>query len=417
MTADDRVERRLPELFDELAAARVPDYFDSLLQRTARTRQRPAWSSLERWLPMGVVARSAPLRLPSWRPIVLLLILVAIVLAASAALFAASRPHLPPPFGPARNGLVLLSANGGGIVSVDPVTGATTSVTSSAHLDWGPFVAPDGRQFIFNRTTAGVDQLWAASIDGSNTHQVLAATNRDDWIDWSPGSDRLVIVPAGGGTPSLVDVATGATAALKVPYVVSSAVWRPNSDQLVLAEVNDPNMVVHLVTVTGQELKSWPTVPGALPYTSISPDGRQLAYHSWSDGPGLQGRIHLLNLDTGADTPLTPDLGDKTVWENARFSPDGSKVMADRLPIEGTTEDLLSLLAVDGSGSYEDLGQSLHDGANGGVTGMFSPDGTRVLANYADDHTTWLYSASGGPGRKQTWAGTGGDLTWQRLAP
>ena len=31
-------------------------------------RQRPSWASLERWLPMGVVARPAPFGLPSWRP-------------------------------------------------------------------------------------------------------------------------------------------------------------------------------------------------------------------------------------------------------------------------------------------------------------------------------------------------------------
>ena len=60
MTAFDRVERHLPELIDELAAAGVPDYFDDMLRTTTQARQRPAWSTLERWLPMGVIARPAP---------------------------------------------------------------------------------------------------------------------------------------------------------------------------------------------------------------------------------------------------------------------------------------------------------------------------------------------------------------------
>ena len=45
------------ELIDELAAAGVPDYFDDMLRTTTQARQRPAWSNLERWLPMGVIAR------------------------------------------------------------------------------------------------------------------------------------------------------------------------------------------------------------------------------------------------------------------------------------------------------------------------------------------------------------------------
>ena len=41
MTTFDRIEPRLPELIDELARRRVPDYFDDMLQRATRSRQRP----------------------------------------------------------------------------------------------------------------------------------------------------------------------------------------------------------------------------------------------------------------------------------------------------------------------------------------------------------------------------------------
>ena len=77
MTAFDRIERRLPELFDELAGAGIPDYFDDMLQRTTQARQRPAWSALERWLPMGVIARPLPIRPMPWRLIAIAALLVA----------------------------------------------------------------------------------------------------------------------------------------------------------------------------------------------------------------------------------------------------------------------------------------------------------------------------------------------------
>ena len=69
MTAFDRLEPQIPELMNELAPARVPDYFDDMLRQTARTRQRTAWSSLERWLPAGVIARTDTVRQIPWRPI------------------------------------------------------------------------------------------------------------------------------------------------------------------------------------------------------------------------------------------------------------------------------------------------------------------------------------------------------------
>jgi hypothetical protein len=51
-TPIDPFERRLPQTFTDLAAARTPDYLIDILGQTARTRQRPAWASPGRWNPM-----------------------------------------------------------------------------------------------------------------------------------------------------------------------------------------------------------------------------------------------------------------------------------------------------------------------------------------------------------------------------
>ena len=92
MTAFDRIEPRLPELMAELAPASVPDYFDDMLRQTGRTRQRPAWASLERWLPMDVVARPTMFRAPALRPL-LVLLLIGLLVAAGLALYAGSQQN------------------------------------------------------------------------------------------------------------------------------------------------------------------------------------------------------------------------------------------------------------------------------------------------------------------------------------
>ena len=121
----------LPELLErDRAAPRTPDYLDDLLRQTARTRQRPAWTFPERWLPMVAIR---PVRPPSPR------FPVRIVGDSSPscsspwswarARVAGSQPHLPAPFGLARNGRVAYAA-GGDIYTADPRPGAAKAVVT-----------------------------------------------------------------------------------------------------------------------------------------------------------------------------------------------------------------------------------------------------------------------------------------------
>ena len=127
MMPTDRFERQLPVLLDELAQPRTPDYIDDLLGLTVGTRQRPAWTFIQRWLPMVDIARQ-PLvsqRLPL-RTVGLGLLLLVLVLAIVAAVLVGGRSHVPSPFGLARNGLVAFVSDGD-IFTVDPSTGRPTA--------------------------------------------------------------------------------------------------------------------------------------------------------------------------------------------------------------------------------------------------------------------------------------------------
>lgn len=57
---------QLSQALADLATPSRPDYRDDLIQRTARSRQRPAWTFIERWLPVTLVtarhSTSPPLR-------------------------------------------------------------------------------------------------------------------------------------------------------------------------------------------------------------------------------------------------------------------------------------------------------------------------------------------------------------------
>src|SRR3954453_13472959 len=100
MNRTDRFDQVVSDWLHEDAEHRVPEHLDAVLRRTSTERQRPAWSSLERWLPMQTTLRFAPVPRIAWLVVVLGLIF-AIGLAVLAV---GSRRQLPAPFGPARNG-------------------------------------------------------------------------------------------------------------------------------------------------------------------------------------------------------------------------------------------------------------------------------------------------------------------------
>ena len=126
MTPVDRFDRELPEALLDVAGSPATDYLTDILGRTARTRQRPAWASLERWLPMDLATpRAATARVP-WRTIGVLA-LVAILLAALVAVYAGTQRRVPAPFGPAANGLITF-AQDGDIYVGDLTTGVTRMI-------------------------------------------------------------------------------------------------------------------------------------------------------------------------------------------------------------------------------------------------------------------------------------------------
>ena len=149
MTPIDRFERHLPDRLAELANPHVPDYFDDLLTRTRRSRQRRAWTFLERWLPMALLtqsdARVRPLR-QTWQ----LLVVLAVTLALMAGLaVAGARLLLPQPPEQGFNSLVT-------VPTLELVETWDADSTSGLSKILGMDVAPDGNLYVVNGGTSEI---------------------------------------------------------------------------------------------------------------------------------------------------------------------------------------------------------------------------------------------------------------------
>jgi dipeptidyl aminopeptidase/acylaminoacyl peptidase len=406
----DRYEQRLPELMNELAPARVPDYFDDLLRVTAGAHQRPAWTSLERWLPMQLTASSAWARRPAARPVVLVLLAAAILVALGVALAIGSKPKLPPLFGPAGNGLVVYSdqtSGSGDIYALDPVSGARTLLVGGAGDDVGPLVSPDGQRILFARLT-DVETFYTAKVDGSDVRLLIEGSVALPVV-WSSDGTRILAVPEARGDPIIVEVATGARTVLDVSTPVTNAAWLSDGRILLTSDIGG---VVRFAVVgpdgTGETRLA---TPNAGPAWALDPAGARLAWVEW-DNPSDGDRVlHVLTIATGIDEVVTANPAPGESFVTPEFTPDGRFLTAVRR-FNGTSQ--LALVAADGSGQPLLVGPVLSS-SDADITPLFAPDGRSLFVAY-DDGSVWQFSVPEGLGERVSWPNIGGGVSWQRVA-
>ncbi len=126
MSAFRPLETRLPDVLEELSAPRTPAYVDDILGQVARTRQRPGWTFIERWLPMTTVTdRLATVPRAPIRLAVAVALLIALLVAGVAVYVGSQRPSLPAPFGVAGNGEVAFTDGDGAIHLGNPADGTS----------------------------------------------------------------------------------------------------------------------------------------------------------------------------------------------------------------------------------------------------------------------------------------------------
>jgi WD40 repeat protein len=385
------------------AEHRVPEHLDAVLRRTRTERQRPAWSSLERWLPVQTTLRLAPLPRVAW----LILVLALVVAVAVAIVAIGSRPHLPAPFGPARNG-ILMSSRDGDIYAVDPVSGKQTPVITGSPFDFGATFSRDGTKFIFLRTAdtaCGPDcglMLMVANADGSGVRALTPSLPALDWQDWSPDGTQVAIAagaPSGNGhVIDVVNVDGSGMRTLDVGRPAMQLSWLPPDGKEIVfrgeqLKAGDPPPGIFAVRADGSGLRpiSSRLASDSNDYNGVgvSPDGLSVSY----DGIGAQKsfELHILTIATGEDRVLPQPAGKDQL--GGAFSPDGRK-MAYQRAVGG---DLFRMVVapVDGSGTGIELGPRSPLGTINNYS--WSPDGTSIIGNYDADKTARLVPIDDSP--------------------
>lgn len=411
MTRNDGFGRTVSNWLDEEAQGGAPTYLDEVLVQTARIRQRPAWSSLERWLPVQATLRIAPV------PTVWFLVVLALILAFGAAvLVAGSQPRLPEPFGLARNGSIAYGAPDGDIHIIDPVRGVSSAVIAGPTIDLAPTFSRDGSRLIFARQAdvAGRHLIVLAKADGSGSRRLTEPLTNLTWFAWSPDGTRVAVVSDLQDGPALwvLDIDQMTTRVLSRGMEAEAVQWRPDGRDLVFRGLRPgpgpATYGLYLIGADGAGLR--PIVPptdsaaGDWQSPALSPDGTRIIYTQWDE---VGGRLWVVGVDGGRvqklafDGPLSSDY-------YARWSPDGKQIVFHRW--SGETFHLA--VAPAGGGHAVQLGPGMLQ-AQGAASAEFSPDGTNVIARYPDGSTRILGVTDGSEERLPSSEFL---ATWQRLA-
>jgi hypothetical protein len=319
-------DRRLAAWLDQDAQGRVLDHLAEVLVVTRATRQRPAWSSIERWLPMTTTLQQR-IALQPIRPGLILAVAALLLALLAVALLAGSKKQLPV-IGPAGNGLVAY-VDGGQVRLASPTGQARGTVDLGGgepiDLRW----SVDGTRLAI-RTTGPNGHVVVVNEAGANPVVLSRDLQLGDGagLAWSPDSTRVAFAAEVDGSPGLYVAAADGSRLDRLPAVAGvvepvTPAWSPDGSLIAYVLFDGDGLALHVVqpdATSDRALDTSPVGPAEMGVIAFAPDPaqRRLLYVSGNnvETPSV---VKVFDLQTGVDATAGEGF-----WPS--WSSDGSRV-------------------------------------------------------------------------------------------
>jgi Tol biopolymer transport system component len=346
--AREELDRRLTGFFDAASAIALPD---GLLEDTYRVTRRIPQQRGPMAQQLGQVRLwwSAPFGPAPRLRLILVAAILLIALAASIVYVAGHYRRLPPPYGPAENGLLVYDLDKHLYVLNDD--GTSRRLEIGLGLSWGPLFSPDGTRLAFQTQAAdrAPTELWVANADGSDARSISGDVPVfSNWgFTWSPDSRHIAYATdAAGGLSALYVAAADGSGVRRITKDDGAdrtyPTWSPRGDliafRLVPATLDEARLAV--ISPEGDGEHSLVTAmlsTGAFAGSQWSLDGTRIAYFRKQVASG-DDIVEMVDLNGTVQVISDPSENSfNPVWSN-----DGRRIVYARDPESAVIVDLAS---------------------------------------------------------------------------
>jgi len=359
MTARHDTDRVIALWLTEIAPERHVDYLDETLGALDRVRQRPAWASPGRWLPMQmtlprvVVPRAAPYIA------LLALLLIGVIIAVAVA---GGQKRLPAPFGLAATGLVAFESQGDILVTDADGSGRHPLIATPGG-QWSPTFSRRGDRIAYWSAPTPGDpaSLYVADADGANARlltgeQRFSVPDALPALSWSPDDQRLAVSSDGDLYVVNVD-GTDLHPIGKPTHQRSGPVWSPDGTLIAYTgqPLRDPYSQTSSWVIAPDGTGDKEVIPAEGGYEianvnpSWSPDSRSLLVHTGGAYDGDDTDISIAQRVAGGWTSraIVPE----QTWDyHPSWSNSGTQFSFLRV-VEGSNPEQLQLMVANADGS------------------------------------------------------------------
>ncbi len=345
MSAGD-LDRRLSTFFTAASSEALPDGLLDDVYRVTRPMPQRKWPAVRRTAALAAWW-SSPFGIAPRLRVLAVVALLVIALLAALTYVAGHWRRVPPPFGPAGNGLIVFDVDQQLYVA-DPEGSAVPLAIGLGH-SWNAAFSPDGLQLAFwsqadPRTPV---RLFVADADGSRarsiTGEMAVVADKLAPIAWSPDSRRIAFSSSLNGKPSRLYVAAadGSGVAPISPDDGgdrTGPAWSPGGDLIAFRLIGGGGGAAGLAVVapdgSGEHVLQHEDVffPPAFASPLWSPDGTRIANQWYPDGVervgfvGLDGVAVVIPEEDGAEAPVWSNDGRRLAYD---LTSSGSVVVRD----------------------------------------------------------------------------------------